>query len=280
MDGLISVVVTTYNWEPALDAVLRALARQGDRNFEVIIADDGSRPPTAALIADWTARAPFPLTHVYQEDRGFRAARARNRAVLAARGGYCIFLDGDCVVRPGFVAAHRALAEPGWFVAGNRTLVSQELTAKVLRDRDDIGAWRFGELISHRRTGAINRIVPMVTLPLGPLRKRMPRRWEGVRSANLSVWRTDLERVDGFDAVFDGWGREDSDLVVRLIRAGVFRKDGRFATGVLHLWHKEADRSRLPDNDRLFQDVVAGSGIQARQGMSAVGESAGDRAGV
>ncbi len=270
MDGLISVIVTTYNWVPALDAVLRALARQGDRNFDVVIADDGSRPDTAALVADWATRAPFALTHVFQEDRGFRAARARNRAIMASRGTYCIFLDGDCIARPNFVAAHRRLAEAGWFVAGNRTLVSQQLTERALRDGADLGGWRFGDLVAQRRARAINRIVPMITLPLGPLRKRMPRRWEGVRSANLAVWRADLDRVDGFDAAFDGWGREDSDLVVRLIRAGVFRKDGRFATGVLHLWHKEVDRSRLPDNDKLFNAALASDRILAQHGMAAL----------
>jgi glycosyltransferase involved in cell wall biosynthesis len=270
LDGLISVIVTTYNWEPALDAALGALARQTDRNFEVVIADDGSRAATTALIEEWKARAPYTLTHVWQEDRGFRAAEARNRAIISARGTYCIFLDGDCIARPDFVASHRRLAEPGRFVAGNRTLLSQTMTETILRDRIDAGAWSFGDLVTLRRRGAINRLAPMIRLPLGPLRGRLARRWEGVRSANLAIWRADLDRVDGFDAAFDGWGREDSDIVVRLIRAGVLRKDGRFATGVLHLWHREADRSRLPDNDRLFDTVLNGDRIRAQRGLSMV----------
>ena len=74
------------------------------------------------------------------------------------------------------------------------------------------------------------------------MRKVTQQRWQGARSCNLAIWRHDLERVDGFDASFRGWGREDSDLLIRLLRAGVRRKDGRFATGVIHLWHPEADR--------------------------------------
>jgi len=78
--------------------------------------------------------------------------------------------------------------------------------------------------------------------------------------------------VDGFDASFSGWGREDSDLFIRLIRAGVRRKDGRFATGVLHLWHPEADRSSLVENDRQLAEVLHSNRITARRGLSMAGE--------
>ena len=124
MAELISVIVTTYNREDALDAVLRSLAAQSDSDFEVVVADDGSGPATRELIAAWKAKLAVRLEHVWHEDRGFRAAEIRNRAILAARGGYCIFLDGDCIARPDFVATHRRLAEPGWFVTGNRILLS------------------------------------------------------------------------------------------------------------------------------------------------------------
>ena len=268
MVGLISVIVTTYNWEAALDAVLRALARQSDGNFEIVVADDGSGPATAALVEGWARHAPFALTHACQEDRGFRAAEIRNRAIIASRGDYCVFLDGDCIPRRGFVATHRRLAEGGWFVAGNRSFLSRALTTEVLRERTDAGEWPLRTLIGHYRRDAINRMAPTLTLPLGPLRKLTPRRWEGARSCNLAVWRADLERVDGFDASFDGWGREDSDIVVRLIRAGVRRKDGRFATGVLHLWHQDADRSHLPDNDRRFAELLASDRTRAQQGIT------------
>jgi glycosyltransferase involved in cell wall biosynthesis len=267
---LISIIVTTWNREDALDAVLRSLAVQTDRDFEAIIADDGSGEATAKLIADWTPKFGHRLKHVWQEHRGFRAAEIRNQAILASRGTYCIFLDGDCIARPGFIATHRRLAEHGWFVTGNRILMSETLTQTVLRDRLDPEHWTYRQWARERGRGGINRTVPLMRLPLGPLRKLRFLAWRGARSCNLGIWRSDLDRVDGFDCAYQGWGREDSDLLVRLLRAGVRRKDGVFATGVLHLWHPAADRSWLPDNDRKLDEVRAGGRIKALQGLSAM----------
>ncbi len=265
---LISVIVTTYNREDALEAVLRSLARQTDRNFEVVVADDGSKQPTAALVESWKAKIGYRLEHVWHEDRGFRAAEIRNRAILASRGDYVVFLDGDCIARPDFVATHRRLAERGWFVTGNRILLSSGLTQKVLRDKLAPETWRFADWLAQRSRGGINRLGALLQLPLGPLRRLRRNAWRGARSCNLAVWRSDLTRVDGFDAAYRGWGKEDSDIIVRLQRAGVRRKDGVFATGVLHLWHAEADRSALPANEQKLSDIIASDEIRAQRGLS------------
>jgi glycosyltransferase involved in cell wall biosynthesis len=270
----ISVIITTYNREDALAATLRGLAKQTDQAFEVVVADDGSAPPTAKMVKAWKKNVPFDLAHVWHADRGFRAAEIRNRAILASRGSYCIFLDGDCIPRSDFIAAHRRLAEPGWFVTGNRVLLSQELTAAVLREGLEPEHWSLATWLRQRVHGGINRLAPLLPLPLGPLRKWRPRAWRGARSCNLAVWRADLEKVDGFDAAFSGWGREDSDFLVRLLHAGVRRKDGEFATGVLHLWHPEADRSRLPHNDRQLNQSRTDRRVRAVSGLSACTESA------
>ncbi len=174
MADLISVIVPTYNREDALDAVLRGLSRQSDRDFEVIVADDGSGPATTELVESWTARLGAPLRQVRQADDGFRAAEIRNRAILASRGTYCIFLDGDCIPRPDFIPAHRALAEPGWFVTGNRGLLSRGMTETVLREHLEPEAWSLAAYVRYRLSGRINRLAPLVPLPLGPLRKLHP----------------------------------------------------------------------------------------------------------
>jgi glycosyltransferase involved in cell wall biosynthesis len=267
---LISVIVTTYNREDALDAVLRSLARQSDAAFEIIVADDGSGPATAKVIDAWKLKIGRRLDHVWHPDRGFRAAEIRNRAILAARGAYCVFLDGDCIVRPDFVASHRQLAASGWFVTGNRVLLSAELTMKVLREKLTPESWGLAHWLAERWRGGVNRLSALLQLPLGPLRRIRRRAWQGARSCNLAIWRSDLDRVDGFDADYRGWGKEDSDIIMRLLHAGVRRKDGVFATGVLHLWHTDADRSQLSENERKLAGVAAGERIRAQRGLSSL----------
>ena len=270
MAELISVIVTTFNREDALDAVLRSLAIQGDRNFEVIVADDGSGATTAKLIDAWKPKFADRLEQIWHADEGFRAAEIRNRAILAARGSYCIFLDGDCIVRPDFVATHRRLAEPGWFVTGNRVLLSPTLTTSVLRESRTPETWSTGRWLGERSRGGVNRLSALLTLPLGVLRRLRKNAWQGARSCNLAIWRSDLDRVDGFDADYRGWGKEDSDIIARLFHVGVRRKDGIFATGVIHLWHPEAERSQLARNEDKLADVLAGGRVRAVRGLSSL----------
>jgi glycosyltransferase involved in cell wall biosynthesis len=266
---LISVIVSTYERADALNAVLRGLSRQRDGRFEIVVADDGSGAATADVITRWKGMLNVSLAHVRHEHAGFRAAEIRNRAIAASRGSYCIFLDGDCIPRADFITQHRALAEPGWFVAGNRILLTEAMTRAVLVQGLEPEVWGWSALLRHRADG-INRLAPALHLPLGPLRKAEPKRWEGARTCNLAVARADLNRVDGFDASYNGWGLEDSDLAIRLIHAGVRRKDGRFATGVFHLWHGDYDRTQLPENRKRLDAAVRSRRIQALQGLSQV----------
>ena len=272
MNDLISVVVSTYNREDALHVVLRALSRQSDRNFEIVVADDGSGPATARVVGEWASRTMLPIKHVWHDDRGFRLSDIRNRGIHASAGAYVLFLDGDCIARPNFVAAHRRLAESGWFVTGTRILLSPDLTERILHQGLEPESWGLARWLVPRSRRQLNRLAPLLNLRLGGMRKLTARRWRGARGSNMAFWRSDLEKVDGFDGSFSGWGREDSDLFIRLIRAGVRRKDGRFATGVLHLWHPEADRSSLAENDRQLDEVLHSKRIAARRGLSTATE--------
>jgi glycosyltransferase involved in cell wall biosynthesis len=268
LSDLISVIVATYNRPDALNACLRALSVQTDRTFEVIVADDGSAAETGTLIAEWARRMNVPLKHAWHVDDGFRLAEIRNRAIRISAGTYCVFLDGDCIPRPGFVAAHRRLMEKGWFVTGNRVLLSEALTDRILGDNLEPERWRFWTWLRERWQGNVNRLSPLFGLSLAGFRKRHPRRWTGARGSNMAFWRSDLDAIDGFDASFIGWGREDSDIFIRMIRNGVRRKDGRFATAVLHLWHREADRSQLSNNERRLSELRSGKRIRAQSGLS------------
>jgi glycosyltransferase involved in cell wall biosynthesis len=275
VNELISLIVATYNRADAMNAVLRSLARQSDKNFEIVIADDGSGQEIRDVIAAWMPRVGVPVKHVWHQDRGYRLPEIRNHALRASAGRYLIWLDGDCIVRSDFVAAHRALAEPGYFVAGNRVLLSQALSERILVERLEPESWSFAHWMMLMLRGEANRAIPLLNLPLGPLRKLRPRRWEGVRGGNMAFFRDDLGRIDGFDASYVGWGPEDSDAVIRMIRSGILRKDGRFATGVLHLWHQEVDRSRLAANRAKLDDLLRSDRVRALRGLSALDEERG-----
>lgn len=263
----IAVVVTTYNWPRALGAVLESLERQSYRNFEVLVADDGSGRETAAIVEELSERVTYPLRHVWQEDKGFRAAAIRNQAVAHTRAQYILFLDGDCVVRPDFLARHALLARRGHFVAGNRMLLSRVLSRRVLEYGLPIETWGTGRWLAARLSGGVNRFLALARLPLGRLRDRSPRRWEGAKTCNLGLWRTDFLAVNGLDERYRGWGYEDSDLVIRLIHNGVRRRDGRFATTVLHLWHPEHTRRGTAENLARLHALEQSGTKLAEQGV-------------
>ena len=262
----IAIILTTYNRPDALAAVLAGYAAQRDAEFELLVADDGSTDDTRKVIDAFKARVNFPVTHVWHEDQGFRAAAIRNRALAQTSSDYIVFSDGDCVPTPHFVARHAQLAERGWFVAGNRVLLSAAFTDRVLRENLPIHGWALTAWLAAWARRDINRWLPLVTLPDGAFRKSAPQRWEGVKTCNLAAWREDLVRVNGLDETYSGWGLEDSDLVIRLLHAGVRHKSGRFATPVLHLWHAENDRSRLVENQRLLDTL-----IESQRSVAALG---------
>lgn len=263
----IAVIVTTYNRPDALKAVLRGYGAQTDRAFDLVVADDGSTASTGELVREFSRSAPFPCRHVWQEDAGFRAAAIRNQAVVSTAADYIVFTDGDCIPPPTFVARHRALAESGWFLAGNRLLLSESFTQRVLASGEAVEAWSIGRWMQAWAVRDINRWLPLVNVGDGAWRKRWPRQWEGVKTCNLAVWRDDLVHVNGLDETYTGWGMEDSDLVVRLLRAGVRHKSARFAAPVFHLWHRENDRSRLPENQARLREVLGAARIRAQLGL-------------
>ncbi len=266
-----ALVITTYNRPDALSAVLEGLAHQRDRTFEAIIADDGSTEETWLVVEDYRRRNAFSIRHVWQEDCGFRAAAARNRAVASTRADYIIFLDGDCIPSVDFVGAHKRLAEPGCFLGANRVLLSAEFTQAVLAHRHPVHLWGWARWIQAWMRRDVNRVLPLLTLPDGWFRKRRPHRWEGIKTCNLSVWRSDLILVNGLDETYEGWGLEDSDLVIRLLNAGVTHKSARFAAPVFHLWHPEQDRSRLPENRARLDALLRSKTHRSAMGLDLYG---------
>jgi glycosyltransferase involved in cell wall biosynthesis len=241
-----TLIITTYNWASALDAVLTTVSDQTRLPEEVIVADDGSSPETRELIDKWLPRLGCVLIHVWQADAGFRAARARNLAITKASGDHLIFVDGDCLLPPHFVENHRRLTRPGSLISGGRVLLTGDQTDTLLSNH--------AESYSEVFTGPKH-----LSLWWLPLRNRVPLSWRAVRTCNISILTQDVLAVEGFDEAYTGWGKEDSDLAVRLEKFGVKFVSGRFAACVSHLFHKEQPRTALEANEVALAEVVTAS---------------------
>jgi glycosyltransferase involved in cell wall biosynthesis len=266
---LISVVITTYNWPSALSLCVESLLVQQDRNFEIIIADDGSSENNIEIAKSYCLGSPISISYIHHDDQGFRAGTIRNKAVAACRGEYLLFIDGDCIVLPDFIAKHRQLALRGFFVPGNRVLLSQEFTQEVIEQHLELYAKPIDYFILLWLQKKINRLLGFFYLPLGLLRYLRPKKWKKAMTCNLGIWKSDFLMVNGFDELFEGWGYEDSDLVIRLIHAGIKRKEGRFAVPVLHLWHSQNDKSNQDINyQRLIERSNNLDFIIAKKGVS------------
>ncbi|MEO7073326.1 MAG: glycosyltransferase family 2 protein [Rhodanobacter sp.] len=227
----ISVAVITYNWPQALELVLRALAAQSELPYEVIVTDDGSGPATRELLARLARDYPTRLVHLWQDDEGARMSRARNRAIAAARGDYLILLDGDMVPERHFIADHRAFARRGCFVQGSRVLSDAALAQRMLVSPRSAGVPGFFSRGIERRRHTLR--LPL----LARCSTRTGVRQRGIKSCNMAFWRDDLLRINGFNEAMIGWGREDTELAVRALHAGLLRRDVRFSALATHIYH-------------------------------------------
>jgi glycosyltransferase involved in cell wall biosynthesis len=235
----VALLITTYNRPDALDCVLSSVTRQSRLPDEIVICDDGSDLDTLEVIASWSSR--IPTRHVWCPDANFRAALSRNLGILKSQADILIFIDGDCLLPPRFIELHLKMIQPGYLVSGGRHLLTPEKTRSILNKcvalTTAFDNWKF------------------LSWPLGPFRDLLSMNWEAVRTCNLSAHREDVLRIFGFDQAYVGWGREDSDFVVRLIHLGVKIRCGRLAVCVAHLYHPENSRARLSVNEQRFRDT-------------------------
>ncbi|WP_342617694.1 glycosyltransferase family 2 protein [Rhodoferax sp. GW822-FHT02A01] len=263
---LISLVITTYNRSDALAAVLKALAAQDDKGFEIVIADDGSTQEHQDSARAAILRNGLSATHVWHPDVGFTASQVRNLGVAAAKGDYVVLLDGDCVPETDFVRRHRLLSETGFFVNGSRVMLSEPFTTEVLQNRVTVFGRNWPFWLGRRLAGESSKWAALMRLPDFAGRKHAEFKWKGIRSCNMGVWRQDYEAINGFDESFVGWGHEDADFVLRLHNAGIKRKNGFCATEVFHLWHKQSSRSEESRNAALVRQRMGSGQTQATLG--------------
>lgn len=255
MNERISVIIAAYNWPEAIHLVLEALNHQACKDFEALIADDGSNEKTCALIKNYLNKYSFPITHVYQQDDGFRAGTIRNKAVAKANGDYIVFLDQDMIPRVDFIQQHQQLKQKGYFTSGNRVLINKEFTAEIIRDNISLHNKSWLWCFKHAVKKHFNSSFKLLRLNLGPLRYCHTKSWKNTKNL-LGIWRKDFIAVNGYDESFNGWGYEDSDLVIRLLKAGIYRKSSRLAATVFHLYHPEASRQQERENWKRLQSTI------------------------
>lgn len=254
---MISILLATYNWPSALKLCLESLATQTDQNFEIIIADDGSAESTKYLIEAIKVSHPISITHLWQDDQGFRKTKILNQAIAAAHGDYLVFLDGDCIVQPDFVARHRELAQKGYLVTGSRILLNESLTSELLTWPHWSFERFFSSLIAKRLSGGINKYWPLkIKRGNGSWRDYQKFVWRRIKGCNMACWKADAEAINGFDETMTGWGHEDADLIFRLQHHGIRRKSGSWSTEVLHLFHKIHDQSNASENARRVREKI------------------------
>jgi glycosyltransferase involved in cell wall biosynthesis len=266
-----AVVISTYNRPRALQLVLLGLSRQLTPPSQIVIGDDGSGDETQQVINHWR-QSGLPIEHCWHSDDGYRKTIIMNRAVSRVKEPLTIFLDGDCIPSPMFVADHIRLHAPNVINAGPRILADRRLTAELEAAGNDIWFNR-GSLSSlqDRVKGRINRLLPLISLPDGSWRNRSPQKWQLVRGCNFSVATEAVWQVDGFEESLYGWGPDDSDIAVRLINSGLRVKSARFACPVLHLWHKEESRHGLDRNRSYLRSAIAERRTKAVVGLSSHG---------
>lgn len=255
----VSLVITTYNRPCALLLVLQSINNQLTLPFDVVIADDGSNNLTHEVIKKFQATAKFTITHSWQENKGFRVAESRNKAIALSKADYVILIDGDMILHPSFLKDHIKNAENGYFVQGTRAFLTKIMTEEIIS--------KMNFKVSYFLNGILNKENAIHSNLLSNFFVKKKNFLSGIKTCNMAFFKKDCIRVNGFNNEFEGWGREDSEFVVRLLNSGTKRKNIRFNAIQYHLWHSENSRESLAKNDLLLDLAIKNSSAWCKYGI-------------
>jgi glycosyltransferase involved in cell wall biosynthesis len=226
-----SVILATYDQPRLLDLALAGYSHQSTRDFEIVVADDGSGPETRRVIESWARRLPVEIRHVWQPHRGFWKSAAVNRGALHCRGAKLVFSDGDCVPSRTFVEEHLEIAGPATFAVGGHVRLSEAESRRVTRERIASGALESEIAFADRASLWWTHCKSLAYI--ASRRPRKPR----LLGLNFSVDRASFFAVNGFDLTYRNSARDDSDLRNRLLLAGVRPVSLWHRARVVHLFH-------------------------------------------
>lgn len=245
-----TLIIATYNWPEALECCLNSIKDQTFRPNEVIVADDGSSDETKVLIERWSTRNKVPIIHLWHTDEGFRLSEIRNKAILRATQPYIIQIDGDIIMDRHFIEDHVRSAIPGNFLCGSRVTLSKEVSAQLLRQevkRPRLDQIPPGFLFNSVRFSLLSRIFAKY-FRVNEIDK--------LRGCNMSFWKEDLLKINGYNEDMKGWGPEDKELAVRLINSGTVKRSLKFLALAYHLYHPETSRSNAAYNRTLLNKAM------------------------
>ena len=265
----LSVIVSTYNQPAWLEKVLHGYLYQTFRDFELLIADDGSDQRTNEVIKNFRPISNFPIRHIWQEDDGFQKTRILNKAIVAAGGDYLVFSDGDCIPRKDFLITHDGCSAHERFLSGGYCKLPYQLSTKI--DADDIKSGRafdFGWLRSngfHGFSRGIRIAVPPKLAPVLDTLTPTKATWNG---HNASGWKADILAVNGFNELMQ-YGGEDREMGERLTNLGIRGRQIRHQAIALHLDHKRgyATPEMIRANLAIRQQVTASRSVWCPDGI-------------
>lgn len=224
-----SLIISVYRNARALEAVLDSLKRQTEQDIEVIISEDGQSAEMAEFVSSYDF--PWPVQHLTQKDEGWRKERALNRAIIAAKSDWLIFIDGDCVLHPRFIEWHCRYRQRGVMLAGKRVKLNQELSERCINgDRLCLFPYLFA------RRGC-RYVEEAFYCGLAQWLRRPVKHLVG---SNMSMSRTDLLAINGFDENYTRPATgEDYDIEWRMQTIGCKIVSLRNLAVQYHLYHKE-----------------------------------------
>jgi len=237
MTNDISIIISTYNSTEWLKKTLWGYNTQTYRNFEMVIADDGSTSETADILDELRKEVFFPIIHVWHEDNGFQKSQILNKAILACTTPYILMSDGDCIPKDNFVETHVHYKEEGYFLSGGYHKLPLQLSQDI--QQEDIYSGRCFDVAWLKRHGMKssfkNNKITSAGVKSALLNKITPTTpsWNG---HNSSGWKADILAVNGFDERMQ-YGGQDRELGERLVNAGIKPKQIRYSTVCLHLDH-------------------------------------------
>jgi len=245
---IISLIISTYNWSQALELVLLSILKQSHPPHEIIIADDGSDKITQDLIHSFRDKTSIKIIHVWHEDKGFRKSKILNKALKSTNGNYIIQIDGDIILHKNFIQDHLNNAKKNTYLYGSRASLKENATKIAIKNKK-ISFNFFSKGIKKRgRT---------IYLPLmNWLLKQKNENSKKVRGCNLSYWKKDALKINGYNEGFVGWGYEDFEFVQRLLNANIKGKKLKNNAIQYHLFHKEAPKGDKTIGDNLLIDTI------------------------